>query len=374
MHSTCGPELLRHRNPNFTAPSRHFTETAATMGRRCRSLALLLLVSQVVAWQHATSAELRLALGERVQTLVAYREHSRSLEPEWALVRDAAQDANIMSIDCATEVAVCSELDVVTFPAIRLYHGDGRITRYRGPRKSTPMLDFLRRTSRPIVSEIASSATSFSDFTYSDDITFTAEFLPEEASLYEWQYRDLARQYHDRYSFAILPPSQHQSVVRCRNSLNDEDFTLKELWLVGALDELVSQCTAPLVLEPTRREIAELGQMAAQAGRHMIVHYFATSDSEKHVYREEVKPLAKKYSSDLLFTIIDTQEHPLMPAMVGLGTGTGISIENLRTGHLFPYPEGESSATRLEKFLLDVINGAVPPWDGLRAEVAHDEL
>ena len=232
---------------------------------------------------------------------------------------------------------------------------------------------FLRRASQPVVSEITSAA-SLSEFTTSDDITFTAEFLPSESALYEWQYRELARQYHDRFSFAILPPSKHQSVVRCRNNLNDDDFTLKELWLVGALEELVSQCTAPLILEPTKKEIAELGQMATRAGKYMVVHYFAASEGEKDIYRKEMHALAKRYSDDLLFTIIDINQHPLMPSLAGLHAGGGISVENLRTGELFPYLD-DISATELEGFIIGLIKGAVALWDGLRpSDVSHDEL
>ena len=230
-----------------------------------------------------------------------------------------------------------------------------------------------------MVSEI--SLASLDEFTSSDDIAFTAEFLPGEVGLYEGHYRRLARQYHDRFSFAILSSSRlSQSVVRCRNNLNDESYTLKELWLVGALDELVAQCTTPLILEPGRKEIAELGQMAAQAGKNIVVHYFAASDWEKDVYRREIQPLAKKYSNDLLFTIIDANEHPMMPTTAGLpaGVASGISIENLRTGELFPYARGEEiSAVALEAFLSDVVIGAITPWDGLVQSdngVLHDEL
>src|SRR5262245_20254086 len=67
------------------------------------------------------------------------------------------------------------------------------------------ILAFVRRASRPVISDIPNQRIYLSEFTSSDDITFAAEFLPSEASLYEWQYRNLARQYHDRYSFAILP-------------------------------------------------------------------------------------------------------------------------------------------------------------------------
>ena len=44
------------------------------------------------------------------------------------------QDPNIVSFDCSAHLAKCKDLDVHSFPAIRIYHRDGRMDRYRGPR------------------------------------------------------------------------------------------------------------------------------------------------------------------------------------------------------------------------------------------------
>ena len=54
------------------------------------------------------------------------------------LVQDAVQDAKVMSINCAEDLDLCLEMDVRAYPAIRLYSGNGRVSRYRGPRKFTP--------------------------------------------------------------------------------------------------------------------------------------------------------------------------------------------------------------------------------------------
>ncbi|KAK3373656.1 hypothetical protein B0T24DRAFT_271233 [Lasiosphaeria ovina] len=286
-----------------------------------------------------------------------------------------------MSVDCAAHVSACIELDVVAYPAVRLYHTDGRMDRYRGPRKSAPILAFLRRASRPVITELSPAALA--EFTSSDDIVFTAAFAPSEAGLYEAHYRSLASEYHDQFSFGLLlPVSQQQqpSAVRCRNNVDGESYTLTELWLAGALDELVAQCTAPLILEPGgRKEIAELAATAAaRAGKGIVVHFFAAADADKDAYRTEVRALAKKYADELLFTIIDAAQSPAMPALAGLPDGVlpGVSVENLATGQLFPYPRGrELSAAALETFLGDVVGGAVEPWDGSRyGEVLHDEL
>lgn len=166
-----------------------------------RSLVLFfLLVGQIHAWRYATPEELRRAVAERIQPvliaceyldqvvysdikanclnisragkyqstltspeadplpvrpedsptsmspsflrtkneLIRTRKASQVFEPEWTIVGDAAKDANMMTIDCAKNRDTCIEMDVKAYPAIRLYHADGRVDRYRGPRKATP--------------------------------------------------------------------------------------------------------------------------------------------------------------------------------------------------------------------------------------------
>lgn len=165
-------------------------------------------------------------------------------------------------------------------------------------------------------------------------------------------------------------------MVRCRNNLDNESYTLKKLWLVGALHEQVAQCTTPSIFEPLgRKDIAGLGKMAS--GKRMVVHYFNASTTEKDGYRTEMQTLAKKYSDELLFTIIDANEHPMMPTLAGLPAGvvSGVSIEDLRMGQVFLYVGREKiSAGELERFLADVANGVVTPWEGRQDGPGHDEL
>ena len=51
-------------------------------------------------------------------------------------MQEAEHDDNIVSFDCRAHAKMCGELDVVSFPSIRLYHRDGRMDRYRGSRKA----------------------------------------------------------------------------------------------------------------------------------------------------------------------------------------------------------------------------------------------
>ncbi|KAK5653606.1 hypothetical protein OQA88_8635 [Cercophora sp. LCS_1] len=305
---------------------------------------------------------------------------SQILESEWIALEGATKDIKVMSIDCSVDTVTCIAMDAVSYPAIRLYHGDNQFTRYRGRPKASLILSFIRRANNPIISQI--TPETLPTFTTSDDITFTAQLPLHEAPLYEWQYRDLAEKHHLQYSFAILPPSpsQFRSVIRCRNNPNDENYTLKELWLVGAMDELVRQCSTPLILEPTRKGISELGRTASQDGKTLVLHYFASSEKQKDDYKKEMLGLAKRYEAGVFFTVIDVNVHALMPGLAGLelkgGVGDGVLVEDLMGGEVFPYSgTGNITAEKLEAFLKDVMGGKAKAWGAVRAgEGRHDEL
>jgi len=249
---------------------------------------------------------------------------------------------------------------------------------------------FLKRISRPIISELTPSDVS--EFLSSDEIVFIASFPPDtdanenepsSRALYEYQFRDLAAEYHDRYSFGIVfsssetksnpksKPSEEQVQIKCHNNLLDSSFSLPELSLqnLASLPQLLDQCTAPLILEPSRAEIARLGDLAAERAVVLVVHFFASLESQRDEYVEKVAiPLAKRYKDDVLFTVIDSVENPTMPALVGLGEGgTGVVVENLKTGEVFRFEEKKIEEGRLERFLGDVVRGGVKAW-------GHDEL
>lgn len=110
------------------------------------------------------------------------------------------------------------------------------------------------------------------------------------------------------------------------------------------------------------------------------MHYFATTDAEKEAYRQEVRPLAKKYIEFLHFAITDATEYPGMLAAAGLGPNqkTGLALENPNTGDLFPFVGGHKiTAAAIEAFLGDVTSGRLQPGNRGQAhgrEQAHDEL
>lgn len=71
------------------------------------------------------------------------RQASRILEAAWEELCETQSSASetpsavrIVSIDCAVDAQPCDDLDVASYPAIRLYQ-DGRMSRYRGPRRAS---------------------------------------------------------------------------------------------------------------------------------------------------------------------------------------------------------------------------------------------
>ena len=70
-------------------------------------------------------------------TTTRHREPSKALEPEWIAIQESERDNNVVSVDCAAKPRLCDEYGVVSYPAIRLFHADGRVDRYRGARRAS---------------------------------------------------------------------------------------------------------------------------------------------------------------------------------------------------------------------------------------------
>ena len=93
-----------------------------------------------------------------------------------------------MSVDCANDKSLCAELDVVSFPAIRLYGPDGSMRRYRGPRKSKPIEAFLDRMSKPLITEV--DGDNSNSFIASDDVVFVAHLATADGGADESRLED----------------------------------------------------------------------------------------------------------------------------------------------------------------------------------------
>lgn len=113
--------------------------------------------------------------------------------------------------------------------------------------------------SRPVLSILdKNNASSFKSV---DDVVFIAN-LDEGAQELEDRILDVARQYHDRYSFAIRRRKTHGVSLDCINNDNFEQVSLTDLSVPLAIPNLIHQCTRPLVPAFTRRNEGELSSVS----------------------------------------------------------------------------------------------------------------
>lgn len=112
--------------------------------------------------------------------------------------------------------------------------------------------------SRPVVSILdGKNASSFKSI---DDIVLIAHLAPGDRKL-EDRLRQVAKQYHDRYSFALRHRTAHGVALDCINNVNFEQFSISDLSDPLAIDHLIRQCTMPLIPAFTRRNEGELAQV-----------------------------------------------------------------------------------------------------------------
>ena len=93
-----------------------------------------------------------------------------------------------------------------------------------------------------------------------------------------------------------------------------------------------------------------------------------------------MREVAKKYRDFLHFAITDQNEYGETMPLMGLKQGQkgGLALQNPNTGEMFPYKGGKKvTPDVVEKFLDDVIEGKIKPWEGSRLNqfgAGHDEL
>ncbi|ERT02974.1 hypothetical protein HMPREF1624_01278 [Sporothrix schenckii ATCC 58251] len=354
-------------------------------------------VSPAAAWKHMSEAGFRKTFETKQRTLVAFVEPSlescKRLDNEWTLVVREATTATVVSIDCTQDIRLCDELHVSSYPAIRLFHRDPSrgVQRYRGAREAPDLLAFLRRSARPILSVV--DDTNVTALLGDDEVVFVARYgkdASREDDTLPSRFSQLAHTYADRHTFAVSTevqassPSSSSSLTCYRSHGEITKMAADLAASTTALDAFLELCTAPLVVDLTRRnELHYLGQGKS------LVHYLYASVHERREYTKTIQSLAKTYSEYLTFTTVDLSEYGDemvtalgLQASVAHKSGPLLAVQNPSNGDVFPFPPtgsssgggGLPSAAVVERFLLDIIQGAIPPWTPGERRATHDEL
>lgn len=331
------------------------------------------LLCNCLAWKHSSEQDFRRAISGHSHALVAFVDPSttgsQAFEPEWISI--AGSHKSLMSIDCSTESAVCDEFGIISYPALRFFDGHGHAKSYRGPRRASAIVSFLKRAVRPTITVLDEEKVA--NFQSVDETVLVAHMNPRDEHIVT-AFKIMASRFRDRASFGSVDTAG-TTTVTCYNNRDEQKFTLSDLSAIDALSKLFESCTTPLIGEFTRAN--EMKYL--QSGKS-LVYYFAASSNEREAFVNKMRPVAKMYKEYLSFVTVDAIEYADFALPLGLTPGAfpALAVQNPMYGQTFPYDNGaEITAETIGAFVMDIVQGNVKPWDGKTRQEkaqAHDEL
>ncbi|KAI0007510.1 thioredoxin-like domain-containing protein [Xylariaceae sp. FL0662B] len=319
-----------------------------------------LLAGTALAWTYTDEQEFRRAISGHNRALVAFVEPStaasQALETEWISIAEA--EKSLISINCASEAGLCHEYGVISYPALRFFDGHGKMVPYRGPRKASAILSYMKRAARPAVSKFdKKKPTTFQSV---DDYVLIANVNPQDEHV-ENAYKSLASQYRDRASFGLVDTAG-TTTIACYKNKDQQQLTISDLSAIDLLPKFVETCITPLIGEFTRAN--EMNFL--QAGKS-LVFYFATASKDREAYVDAMRPVAKMYKEYLNFVTVDANEYADLATMLGLTSGSfpALAVQNPMFGQVFPYSQrAKITPETVGAFVMDIVQGKVKPWDG----------
>ncbi|CAG8971049.1 hypothetical protein HYALB_00005287 [Hymenoscyphus albidus] len=294
--------------------------------------------------------------------LTSLRELAKALEPEWTAAK-SKNNSEFYSIDCIAEHQFCKDLDVASFPAIRLFQGPEKWSRYRGERKAPAMKAFIKRARRPVVSKLNyQNVTTFHSI---DDAVFIA-YIPEEGDhedLLE-HFIELATQFHDAHSFGILVDKELDAPrITCYLPNEDEPRVLSKRFNPFRLKQFLFDSTEPAVGQLSIRNEFSLHRTESS-----LLYIFAETDEERAAFRKQLSGIAKKFSEYITFLTVDPAVYDHMPAQVDLDAKKmpAVAVYNVQLGQVFPFDQSkEITAASIEQFVFDIVEGKIEPSEGI---------
>ncbi|OQU96736.1 Thioredoxin-like domain-containing protein [Cladophialophora immunda] len=331
-------------------------------------------------WQHVSDAEFHSLVDSNDLLLAAFvapwTGPCKSLASEWAATKSQLTYPAV-SIDCTANQTLCSAHNVHSYPAIRLFRGPHEWVRYRGPRKASAIVPFVRRASLPVVSEV--NIKNITALTGIDRVTFVA-YLKEDDHSMRSRFTKVAETFRDQFVFGISNDKRlaekeniaFPSIIAYRTDVGDQEV-LQGTVTRSVIGKFILEAGKPLIDELTRRN--EIDYMSSHK---LLAYIFVADDADRTLFRRKLHPVAKQYKDYVNFVTIDGDEYGHMAASLGLHRGhyPSFTVYSAWKDQVFPYPAVKRiEADNIEAFLLEILHGERAPWSPSgTVQGQHDEL
>lgn len=280
--------------------------------------------------------------------------------------------------------------------------------RYRGPRKATSIVPFVKRAALPTVSTV--TVENLTDLTSIDSVVFVAylDDDDDDDATIKTRYTKVAQAFHGQFVFGMAQDEQldeqegidASSIVAYKTDVGDRDvLPLDTATKRADIEKFVREASTPLVGELTRRNERSYMSVRFQVdfklcmcleiltgifvmvqGYKLLAYIFVSNDRDRASLRRELYAVAKQYKEYINFVTIDSREYGHMARGLGLSGNTSdypaFTVYSAWKDQVFPYPEAEDlEAQQIEAFLLQILHGNRVPWDSSKERSnGHDEL
>ncbi|KAJ5096864.1 protein disulfide-isomerase domain [Penicillium angulare] len=225
-------------------------------------------------------------------------------------------NASLISIDCDSQANTCRELDIISYPTLRII-SNGSISRYRGSRDSKSIVSRLIKELDPLVWPLEDG--------YLEDIkslSIPAVVIHVEESDHSTQklVHAIAPGLKGRVVMGIVSHSDQDEPVERDLPFVDVHHPMDEVTRTfegpvdeKTLDDFAQRVSRPIVgrFDPTTSEAYEESQIP-------LVYICADTDWERKQVAELVRSVATKNNGSLHFATLDTQRYGFHAHQLGL--------------------------------------------------------
>ncbi|KAJ3565734.1 hypothetical protein NP233_g7447 [Leucocoprinus birnbaumii] len=235
--------------------------------------------------------------------------HCKALAPHYEEAATALKEKNIKlaKVDCVEEGELCQNKGVQGYPTLKVYK-NGESTDYNGPRKADGIISYMVKQSLPAVSEV--TAANHDQFKTEDKVVVVA-YLPSTTSEPAPVFSAAAEKHRDDYLFGLTTDEtlaeaagvKPPAIVVYRSF--DEPQTEFPYPISGLKAEEITDWVKELAIPVIDEVSGENYAVYAGSSKPLAYLFVDPTSEDKDAHIDAIRPIAKKYKSQMNFVWID---------------------------------------------------------------------